>query len=356
MPKEFLLTAPRELTFREYEENPLGPNEVRARAVVSGISHGTELNLYRGSAPFAEKRFDPDLRLFVKNTDGGGWRAGGLGYEWVGRVTEVGAEVDNFKPGDLVHLPRNHRETQTFAADWQAELGTVKPLPAGFAPEDAAVIAIAGVAAQVIHDARIKLGDRVAVFGLGAIGLIVMQLARLNGAGWVGASDPIASRRALAEEFGADATFDPSTEDVAYAIKSADLARGAVEPGADISIEISGNYHALHDALRTARKAGTVVAGGYYQGGGAPLKLGEEWHHNRLTLISSMGVWKCPHRDYPGWNRGRVTDTVVDLLRAGTLCTDGLITHRIPFTEAGEAYELIDAHPDQVVKVILTYD
>ena len=103
------------------------------------------------------------------------------------------------------------------------------------------------------------------------------------------------------------------------------------------------------------RVAGTVVAAGYYQGEGPALRLGEEWHHNRVTMISSMGVWGCPHRDHPSWDRGRVHEMATNLLAAGRLRADGFITHRISFTRASEAYELIDQHPEQVIKVALMY-
>ena len=76
---------------------------MRAQAVLSGISHGTELNLYRGTSPFDQKRFDPELRLFLEGADRPSYPMG-LGYEWVGRVVEVGEEVTDFAVGDLVHL------------------------------------------------------------------------------------------------------------------------------------------------------------------------------------------------------------------------------------------------------------
>jgi len=68
-----------------------------------------------------------------------------------------------------------------------------------------------------------------------------------------------------------------------------------------------------------------------------------------------MAVWDCPHRDYPMWNRERIHATVTDLLARGRLQTQGLISHRIPFMRAAEAYELIDHHPEETIKVVLTY-
>jgi threonine dehydrogenase-like Zn-dependent dehydrogenase len=177
-----------------------------------------------------------------------------------------------------------------------------------------------------------------------------VQLAKLAGAGWIDAIDLYPMRRRLAEQFGADRTLDPAACDVGYEIKTASSHRGE-----DVAIELSGHYAALNEAIRSARVAGTVVAGGFYTGGGAALRLGEEWRHNRVTMVSSMAWWECPHRDHPLWNRPRINQVVTDLLAAGKLHTDGLISHRFPFARAGEAYELIDQRPDEVLKVVLEY-
>ncbi len=349
MPLELQLPAPGELAFVSYDDPPLQPGEVRAQAIMSGVSHGTEMNLFTGNNPFVEQEFDHDLRLFVPRQaplpD-----SISLGYEWVGEVIDIAPDVSRFKVGDRIHLPFRHRQTQTFNENAETLLGPVTPLPDGFSPEQGIFSALAGVALQAIHDAHIKVGDHVVVFGMGAIGLLAVQLARLNGAAWLAAVDPIPSRRALALKLGADATYDPANEAVAYAIKSSTPYHGA-----DIAIELSGNYQALNEAIRVVRMGGTVVAGGFYRGGGTALTLGAEWHHNRITLLSSMGVWGCPHRDHPTWNRGRVHQTAIELLATGKLRTGDLVSHRMRFEKAAEAYQLIESRPETVIKVILTY-
>jgi 2-desacetyl-2-hydroxyethyl bacteriochlorophyllide A dehydrogenase len=350
MPTELILTAPRQLEFAELPDTPLAPDQVRAEAILSGISHGTELNLYSGNSPFKDKTFDLDLRLFVDKPAEEAEEVGRIGYEWVGRVTEVGAAVSNFKVGDLVHLPFHHAQRHTFSTGEGTMIGDIAPLPAALEPDKAIFLALAGVALQAIHDAHIKVGDRVAVFGLGAIGLLALQIARLNGAAWVDAVDPMSARRALAEAYGADRTHDSSAEDVAYAIKSA-----SPEHGADVAIELSGHYAALNEAIRSVRMGGVVVAGGFYRGGGTPLQLGHEWHHNRVTMVSSMGVWGNSHRDHPLWNRARVHRVAGDLLASGKLNTEGMITQRIPFQDAPQAYRLIEENPQEVIKVVLEY-
>ncbi len=348
MPRELLLTKARSIRLGPYEEEPLGRNQVRAEAIVSGVSHGTELALYRGVSPFDDKRFDTELRLFVDDVQTETYPMQ-LGYEWVGEVREAGADVDAVEVGDLVHLALPHRETQTLTIeDVPHTSWTV--LPKSLDPESAALLQSVTIALQAIHDARLKLGDTVAVFGLGAFGLLAVQLARLSGAGWTAGVDPIAGRREHARRLGADVVLDPSVCDVGREIK---VASGRA--GVDVAIELSGRYAALHQAMRSTRLAGSVVAAGFYSGSpGDELRLGEEWHHNRLTLVSSMSGWGAPHRE-PGWDRRRLRGTALELLVHSRLDVDAFITHRIPFARAAEAYQLIDRSPEGTIRVVLTY-
>lgn len=347
MPTELFLTGPKKIELMEYQEKPLEPTEVRAKAVMSGISHGTEISLYRGSSPFHNKAFDPNLRLFVDAPQEKAYQAK-LGYEWVGRVAEVGAQVEGYQPGDLVHLPFPHGQTRTFAPADMGLLGVKGPLPESVSPDQAVFLGTTSIAMQAVHDAQIKVGDHVVVFGLGVLGLLAVQLARINGAGWIAAVDPIASRRRLAEAFGANMTFDPIEKDIGLAIKS-DF------QGADVAIEFSGSYEALHQAIRSVRMAGLVVAAGFYQGGGASLRLGEEWLHNRVSMVASMRGWGNPHRQYPMWDRPRLRETAIALMGAGELKVKALLTHKVRFENAQDAYELIDASDGEVLKVALEY-
>ena len=348
MPNELLLTAPRALRIVSYEDPPLGTDAVRADAIASGISHGTELALYRGDSPFGGKRFDLDLRQFVEAAETELYPMH-LGYEWVGRVGAVGDDVRGVEVGDHVHLTQPHRETQTVtisddpSASWLV-------LPGEVEPERATLLQSAAIALQAVHDARLKVGDRVAIFGLGVLGLLAVQLARLNGAGWVAAVDPVARRRQLAAGFGADCTLDPDSTDPGREVK---LAAGGGGP--DVAIEFSGRYAALHEALRCVALAGTVVAAGFYiDGAGSDLRLGEEFHHNRVTIVGSMSGWGAPQRE-PGWDRRRLRATALDLIAHGTLDVGAFITHRVPFARAADAYELIDRRPEETLRVVLTY-
>jgi len=343
MPREFILVAPKQIEFREYTEPPLGAGEVRIRSIVSGIKHGTEMALYLGTTPFLSQRFDLECRLFLpeENVD---FYPRRLGSWLVGEVIEVGEGVTRLRVGDIVHGGLPHRPTNVARAEHLYLLGpNMKPETALFT--DPALFAL-----NAVHDAQIKLGDNVAVFGLGAIGLLAVQMARLSGAGRVFAVDLIAARRELARRYGADEALDPAQGDVALAIK-----RATRNKGVDVALEISGAYAALQQAIRSVHVGGLVVAASYYRGNAAALSLGAEWHHNRPTLVSSMAVWGCPHRAYPMWDLGRLERVAIDLLARGQVSTEGMVTQHVPYAEASKAYELIATHPDETIKVVLTY-
>jgi 2-desacetyl-2-hydroxyethyl bacteriochlorophyllide A dehydrogenase len=350
--RALLLEAPRTVRLRNEEAAQLAPREVRVRALVSGISHGTELNLYRGTSAFDDRVFDRELRAFVRPEPPRPVYPATLGYELVGTVEQTGDAVTELAPGDLVHVGAPHRDEAVLDLDVAA--GATYPpvkLPADGPLERWLFVSVGAVALVAAHDARIKLGDHVAVIGLGAIGLLLVQMARLAGARQVTAVDPVASRRALARELGAHDAIDPrdAPDGAGAAIKRA-------SGGADVAVETSGATAGLHDAVAAARLGGTVVTVGFYQGGAPELRLGEEWHHNRLDMVSSMGAWGAPHRSYPAWDRRRVMRTVVDLLAGGELRTDGLPVRHFPFEQAVDAYGWLDANPNEAVKVAFTYD
>lgn len=347
MPLELVVSAPKTVGYQEYEEREPVGDEVLVRTTVSGIKHGTELNSYRGVIPFGDRVWDAGLRLFrAPRRDErikpyyphrmGSWAAG--------VVTEVGPEVRRYKPGDRVHGDWRHCQTAILPE------GALYPLLEGVDGEtmvfsDPARFALAG-----IHDAQIKLGDRVAIFGLGAIGMLALQMARLSGAEWIVAVDPIAARLELAAQLGADLALDPTEVDVGLAIKE------ATGGGVDVAVEISGVYSALQQAIRSVRREALVVTVSFYGDAAGRLDLASEWHHNRINLRSSMPVWDCSHRSQPMWDLARVERTAVRLLEEGRLEVKPLIGARVPFMRAAEAYAMIDLRPNDSVKTLLTYE
>ncbi|MGB3328667.1 MAG: zinc-binding alcohol dehydrogenase [Thermomicrobiales bacterium] len=366
MPRELIASAPRTPALRTYHEALLGPGEVRIRTELASPKHGTELVGYRND-PVASRPYDPAWGAVIpqdpERTLASFPRR--LGNMAVGIVTECGPDVTRFTVGDRVfgHLPI--RETHTVGQD------RVDPLPPDLAPE-AALCLDPVVMALAIRDAGIRLGDRLAVFGLGAIGLIAAQLARLAGAGMVIVVDPIAARRDLALRHGADLAIDPASEsngDTGLAIRrltgppAANLPAGArivggyverptqgTDLGVDVAIETSGSVGALQQAIRATRFGGTVCVVSFYGRVAAGLLLGDEFHINQLTL-QSVRAESLPMRDAPGWTLDRMVHLGLDWLRSGRIRTDGILSPIVPFADAVEAYRAIDEHPDQSIKL-----
>jgi threonine dehydrogenase-like Zn-dependent dehydrogenase len=347
MPQELVVISPKTIGFSSYEDRQPAGDEVLIQTQVSGIKHGTELNMYRGTLPFASELWDPALRLFRPPGEGesvapfyphtlGSWAAG--------VVLQVGPEVRTFQKGDLVHGEWKHRQT---AIKTEAALYRI---PDTVDEETMVFTDPARFALAAIHDAAIKLGDRVAVFGLGAIGLLALQMARLDGAAQVIAVDPIPERLELARQLGADLAINPEEEDAGMAIKQATGGWGV-----DVALEISGAYASLQQAIRGVHKEGLVVTASYYGDRTTPLDLSREWHHNRITLRSSMPVWDCSHRNQPMWDLVRLERAAILLLEEQKLNVKPLIGARIPFECAAEAYDLIDQSAGDKIKIILTY-
>lgn len=337
-------------------ERPLRPGEVRLKSLISAISHGTELHFVRRTTPFAGKYFDSTLRAFVRGADTSDHDPDVLGYEMVSVITEIGAGVSGLRVGDVAHSGTPHQDQTIVDVTQQRQFGyPLTVLPRGVPLEPALFISLGSVALQAIHDARIKVGDRVLVSGLGAIGLLTAQLARISGASVVVVSDPMANRRRIASQLGASRAVDPLAAAVDGGV-AVQIKRDYGSGGVDVAIETSGSYRALHESIAAVGVGGRVVSVGFYQGDANGLRLGEEWHHNRPDLISSMGVWGCPHRDHPLWDRQRLTDQVRDLLFDGKLQTTPLLTHSVPFREAQRGYDLIMTQPQDVLKVAIVFD
>jgi threonine dehydrogenase-like Zn-dependent dehydrogenase len=349
MPLELVVRTPKVIDFVEYEDREPDGHEVLVKTLVSGIKHGTELNMYRGTLPFASELWDPELRLFRAPAPESGEQIAPfyphtLGSWAAGVVLKTGPQAVGFKPGDFVHGEWKHRQTALLA---DASLYPIEQ------PSDCDAMVFtdpARFALAAVHDAEIKLGDRVAVFGMGAIGMLAWQMAHLDGASRVIVVDPIQERLDLALQMGADLAINPKQVDAGLAIKQATGGKGV-----DVALEISGTYTGLQQAIRSVHKEGLLVTASYYGDQNNRVDLSREWHHNRLTMRSSMPVWECSHRCQPMWNLKRLESTVVKLLAGQKLNVKPLIGARIPFEQAADAYAMIDQDSCNKIKILLTY-
>lgn len=337
-------TSPRLAEVVDFDEPALQADEVRIETLYSGISAGTELTAYRGSNPYLNSEWDADRRLFVPGDSTHSYPLDGWGYEEVGTIAEVGSEVDPGLRGRLVWGAWGHRSSAVRPAAWAAE----RLLPEGQEPVAGIFAKIGAIALNAILDADIHVGETVAVFGAGVPGQIVAQLARLNGARVI-VVDLVPLRRDLAMRLGASLALDPAQVNVAEEVRKLTGNRGA-----DVVIEMSGSYHALQEAVRTAAYSSRVVVGGFFQGAAAPVRLGEEFHHNRVSIVGSQISGVAPALQHR-WDELRMSATALELAHEGRLDLTSLITHTVPAEDAPSAFEMLDTAPEGALQVVLDY-
>ncbi len=196
-----------------------------------------------------------------------------------------------------------------------------------------------------MRDGHVRLGDAVAVFGMGAIGLTVVQILKLAGAAPVIAVEPLEKRREVARACGADVVLDPASCDPGLKVR-----RLTGKRGVDVAIEFSGNVHAMHHALRAVAFGGTVVAGAFPAPYGPGLDLGAEAHINRPQVVFSRACSE-PNRDHPRWDERRIYATCWRLICEGKIVGDDIVDPVVPFEEAPRAYARIATAPEESVKL-----
>ncbi|GAB1510995.1 zinc-binding alcohol dehydrogenase [Actinophytocola sp. KF-1] len=333
----------------ETGEDPLPPGSLRVRTMYSGISAGTELTAYRGTNPYLNRTWDEERRLFVPGDATAPYPVVGWGYSEVGVVTEVSADVVG-KPGlpavdDVVWGIWGHRSEAVVPASKLD--GHV--VPPGLDPLAATFARVGAVAFNAVLAAEPHLGELVTVFGQGVIGLLATRLATLSGARVV-ACDTIPSRLATASAFGAVAAVDVRETSAAELARSLTGGRGA-----DVAVELSGTHAALHEAIRSVTVGGRVVAAGFYQGDAAGLRLGEEFHHNRVELVCSQ-IGGPPPRLAGRWDQDRMNRTFLDLAANGAIDPVALVSHRVRVPDGvAAAYQLLDERPGDALQVVLDY-
>ena len=255
------------------------------------------------------------------------------GYASVGRIVGAGPGVDPGVVGRLAFAFTPHASLSCIRAEH------AYPVPEGIGPEEAAFLANAETAVNLTLDSHPLLGERASVFGLGVIGLLTtgllarFPLARLSG--W----DLHPLRRAAAAELGA-VVADPAVTPPPVGTE-------------DLAVEVSGSIDGFRLALASCGFSGRLVVGSWYAAGSPQHVFDTRFHRNRVRIIPSQvstidpglsGRWTKERRIEAAWEAVRV-------LRPGRF-----ITHRLPFSQAADAYRLIADAPEQTLQVMLVHE
>jgi len=205
-------------------------------------------------------------------------------------------------------------------------------------------------ALAALRDSNTRIGDAVAIFSLGAIGLTSVALAKMAGCYPVVAIDPIQVRREAASKLGADLTLDPVGIDTGERLREITSWRGM-----DTIIEYSGSVPALNAAIRGIAFGGTIACGAFPAPYGEGLDFGGEAHMNRPNIVFTRAE-SDPNRDHPNWSNSRLRETIMRLIIEGKLDGESIVTPIIKFSNTlAEDYRRIMADKDHAIKMGVDY-
>ena len=305
-----------------------GPGEVLLRVTATGIC-GSDLHAYLDA-----RVGDTVLKAPVV-----------LGHEFAGVIEQVGQGVTELQPGMRVAVdpaqPCHHCDPckrghpnlcrRLHFCGLYPDDGSLRefmivpartcfPVPKSIDDEAAAMLEPLGVALHAIDLAKIRLGDRVAILGAGPIGLLLIQAAKLAGAGEILVRDPLPWRVALAIKLGARPL--------------------PVRAEVDAAIEAAWGGNAIEQVIELARPGGRVVLVGI------PSEDHCAFQHSTarrkgLTVVFSRRM----KHTYP---------RAIDLVANGRIDVHSLISHRVPLEETAAAFAMNTAYKDNVVKIIIT--
>lgn len=313
--------------------------------VTLGAICGSDLHAYHGRIPMSAGEL--------------------LGHEFVGVVEEAGSEVKRFKPGDRVvasfytscgHCALCRKgwfneciNMATFGfgevlgglGGGQAEHIVVpladhsmEPIPAGMTDEQAIFVGdILSTGMFAAERAEIKPGDSVAVIGAGPVGLLATMCAQLYGPARVFVVDMVESRLEIAQELGGI----PINASHTHPVQAIASQTGGI--GADSSIEAVGATASVETAIQCVRGGGTVSVVGVPSEFTADFPYYHMWEKS-LTFRSG----RC--------NVQRYMRPLLDLIAAGRLQPEKIISHRMKLDQAEEAYRMFAAR--EATKIVLT--
>ena len=249
------------------------------------------------------------------------------GYCLVGVVVDCGSDVSRQD-----YLGKTVFTFSPHATHVLTDADAVQIVPDGIDPQDAIFMPSVETALSLVHDASVRVGENVAVYGQGLIGLLVTALLSR------GRSDVSSGR------FDSITTFDMIPDRLAAASKmgaSQALVPGRESQGGpfDVSIEVSGNARALQSAIDHTSNGGRVIVGSWYGNKDVSLKLGIDFHRSHKTIQTSQ-VSEIPAKLSQLWSKERrfaYTWALVKQIRPSRL-----LTKILTLEQAQEAYEALD--------------
>lgn len=279
---------------------------------------------------------------------------GRVGYSGAGVVESAGSDYTGPPVGSAVAVYGGPYVSHSAWCAVGQNLVSLTSLP----PEEASFGGIGAIAMHAVRQAEVGLGQRVGVLGLGVLGQIVAQLARAAGA-WVLVSDPLASRREIALQLGADVATTPDD----YVAAASEFTHGC---GLDAVLVVAGTPDSAGPAkqgLSTLRFRGRLEIVG---------NVKTEWLREELfqrEAIVSVSRAAGPGRYDPQyerdghdmpiglvpWTEGRNLRCFIELLEARRVRVDSLISAVMPMSQASQAYDRLISAPNDTLGIVLRF-
>jgi L-iditol 2-dehydrogenase len=324
--KQAVTYGPGEIGLADVPDPVPGPGEVVLRVSAAGIC-GSDLHFHR-RAP-GEQRVCRPLG----------------GHEFCGRVTAVGEGISHVSPGDRVgveplvgcghcrfcaaghyHLcPQLRHLSGGFGELTKAPGDKVYRLPDAVSDDAAAILDCLAVGVHAVQRYAPDFTDTAVVLGDAAIGLSTQQVAKANGAGRVGVIGHHAHALEIARRTGADFTINSHDQDPIEAVR--ELTTGL---GADVVYEsVGGTASTLAEAAQLVRPGGTIVVIGCFTDAPPP-----DWRRLMRYEVNLLFSWS-----YACWNGVPEFQLALDLLAAGKLDSEAMVTHHFPLDEVDQAFQ-----------------
>jgi S-(hydroxymethyl)glutathione dehydrogenase/alcohol dehydrogenase len=271
-----------------------------------------------------------------------------LGHEGSATVLDVGPGVKTVKKGDRVVMhwrQSNGLQAEPASYQWNGAKvnagwvttfqneaivseNRVTPIPEDVDLRLAPLFGCAVTTAMGVinRDAAVQIGQSVVVFGIGGVGVNIVQSAALASANPIIAFDVVDSKIAWARKFGATHAFNSKTEDAAAKVREI-----AGPQGADVVVDTTGRARVIELAYELTHPDGKTILVGVPRKGDN-ISIYSLPLHFRKVLTGSHGGSAEPHVDIPRYIR---------LMKAGKLSLDGLVTHEFPLERVNEAIDVV---------------
>jgi (R,R)-butanediol dehydrogenase/meso-butanediol dehydrogenase/diacetyl reductase len=351
------LHGPDDLRLRDVDRRSVSEGTVRVDIGYTGIC-GSDLHEYNsGPTPIRK----PEDNHSIPESEWDEYLPKPMGHEIAGEISQVGTGVDTVDVGDRValnmvfgchdcrycaegkyHLCERGSggvvSSRGFAESIVVPASMAVPVPESVSLQEAALAEPLGVSLHGVRRSEIGVGDRIAVFGAGPIGLGVVAGAKAAGAREIYVSEPKASRREAAKALGADVVIDPAESDPVERIKR-DTDR------VEISFECAGTETTLTDSLRSTAYGGTVVV----------LSVFEEnasIHPNDIMQSERELVGSFAFQGGPLSSRSEFV-AAMDMIADGRIDPDPFVTDVVPLEDVDAAFESLLEPDSDHIKILV---